>query len=591
METYGLTHPGNRRETNEDAVLINDNIGLLVLADGMGGHAAGDVASQIAVEVINDALEAALADVGPSEDESYYVGSLRAAIRRANAAIHEQGQSEASTRGMGSTAVAVLIVGLRLYVAHVGDSRCYLYDDGKFTQITRDHSKVQELVDAGQLTADEARNHALSNLLTRSLGPYAEVEVDVTTHDWNETRLLLLCSDGLNSELSDAQIRQSLETYADIKDKCRALVGQALEGRANDNVSLLIGQGERFAPQAKQAPEKLVDLTPDHEVNDESRTGTPAPATNRTPAPAAGPQDEPEPEFTPRPGSRRGLQLPKTLLGSARRPTSRLQIALIAGAIVLVLIALLLIPIFCDDSGSPATGADQQGQTTSDAQAGPTHYYLLFKDDALSMAQGSSPESAAAIEGSDVLVWDNISLVIRGRGFTPSQGGLFFKSLDTMPQLTQEALQIYSSVIAHALSLKTADGLVLAFTTLIAVKQNPLLTRIDSQAVHRLELETFSKSLPVIDEVLKSEYEIGSAWIRRTDRIFELADHAFELEGERMGQYRSRKGDYHYYQGLYYASQNINDRALLKFQDARQLGTSFPDVGAKIEELESQSSN
>lgn len=206
----GKTDVGRVRSSNQDAFLVDDEIGLYVVADGMGGHAGGEIASQIAIEQIRQHVLAQLEiDRDPtaeSQTHSYILNALAASINHASSRIYEHSLEDPSLRGMGTTATTVKIVDSYAYWAHVGDSRLYLMRGGFIYQLTFDHSLVNEQVRAGILTPEEAEVHHLKNVITRSVGYQEEEDVDTSFVLLNSGDYLLLCSDGLHGKLSDAEI-------------------------------------------------------------------------------------------------------------------------------------------------------------------------------------------------------------------------------------------------------------------------------------------------------------------------------------------------------------------------------------------------
>jgi protein phosphatase len=230
----GSTDVGRTRQVNQDAFLILEDLGLYVVADGMGGHQGGEVASQLAVS----AIRATYAD--GSDD------ALVDAIEEANLQIHERGEADPDLRGMGTTLVAVAVVpgdeggGERLLVANVGDSRAYLFRDGGLTQLTEDHSMVADLVREGRITEDEARVHPQRNIVTRVLGVYDQVDIDLWPVDPVRGDRLLLCSDGLFNEVGADQISAVLRRLAEPQEAADELVRRALEGGGRDNITVVV---------------------------------------------------------------------------------------------------------------------------------------------------------------------------------------------------------------------------------------------------------------------------------------------------------------------------------------------------------------
>lgn len=230
----GLSDPGRLRERNEDAIAARPDIGLAVLADGMGGHQAGDVASRMAVDIVTRRITEHPAGPAPAVEE---------AIQQANSAIYDAAQGRADYRGMGSTVVVALFSGSHLWVAHVGDSRLYRLRDGRLEQLTRDHSLIQELVNRGLFTAEEARQSVAKNLVTRALGVDASVAPDITEETLRVGDIYLLCSDGLNDVLSDEEIEQILTQHPDrLNEAAQRMIADANRRGGPDNVSVVLAQ-------------------------------------------------------------------------------------------------------------------------------------------------------------------------------------------------------------------------------------------------------------------------------------------------------------------------------------------------------------
>lgn len=247
----GLTDIGQVRDHNEDCIGWLPELGLMVLADGMGGLKAGEVASAMAVEVITAELEAELKDLTVTDydevtgyaHESLAVGR---AVAKANASIFGVAQSQPQCAGMGTTLVVGLFYDNRLTVAHVGDSRMYRLRDGELEQVTSDHSLVQELVDRGFYTPEQARTAANKNIVTRALGIGADVDVDMQEEVALVGDIYLLCSDGLNDMIDDEQICTILlDHHADLDLAAEQLVEAANGEGGRDNVSVLIARVDR----------------------------------------------------------------------------------------------------------------------------------------------------------------------------------------------------------------------------------------------------------------------------------------------------------------------------------------------------------
>jgi protein phosphatase len=226
------TDVGRVRQINEDRYLVSDDLGLYAVADGVGGHQAGEVASQTSVET----LEASF--VEPTTE------GLVAAIRAANEAVWHLAQSAAEKRGMGTTLTAVALVQEdgeeHLAVANVGDSRVYLFQRGELSQLTEDHSLVEELVREGQITRAEAHVHPQRSIITRALGMEPEIEVDHLQLLPYQGDRLLLCSDGLTNEVPDDRIESILRRFSDPDDVAQELVRQARDHGGNDNITVVV---------------------------------------------------------------------------------------------------------------------------------------------------------------------------------------------------------------------------------------------------------------------------------------------------------------------------------------------------------------
>lgn len=235
------TDVGRVRDHNEDAYLTGDP--LFAVADGMGGHQAGEVAARVAIDTLADAAPQA---PGGAERE------LPDAIRRANQTILEQASGDPSLEGMGTTLTVLLAGSDRIHLAHVGDSRAYLFRDGELRMLTEDHTLVQRMVREGRLTPAEAEIHPQRSILTRALGVEGDLEVDQASHEVHPGDRLLLCSDGLSSMVPDREIRRVLDEVADPKMACDALVEAANQAGGFDNVTVVVVdllEGEEEPPE------------------------------------------------------------------------------------------------------------------------------------------------------------------------------------------------------------------------------------------------------------------------------------------------------------------------------------------------------
>ncbi len=241
------TDPGLRRSQNEDSYRAIPAIGLFVVADGMGGHAGGEVASELAVTEIQNVVEST-GVLGPLDtwpmpfDRSLGRDGnrLRAGFDSANRKIAQQMETAENLRGMATTAVAVLVDGAQTALAHVGDSRAYLYRADRLTRLTSDHSWVEEQMRAGMLTEAAAREHPWRNIVTRALSGANDLQVDVAELELQPGDRLLLCSDGLSSVLKDDEIADIMAAKHDLQEGCDELVNRANAAGGPDNVTTLL---------------------------------------------------------------------------------------------------------------------------------------------------------------------------------------------------------------------------------------------------------------------------------------------------------------------------------------------------------------
>lgn len=238
----GKTDIGQVRSVNQDLLLINHKQKIYIVADGMGGHAGGEIASQICVNAINDYLVEHLSDIAVDSDNIADIQStlkiISDSINHASSKIYEHALQNPTLKGMGTTATVLKIINNRAFCGHVGDSRLYLLRNAFLYQITYDHSLVSEQVRAGLLTEEEAEHHHLKNVITRSVGYQLEEEVDTTHLMLEPNDLLLLCSDGLHGKVPDTEI--SKITNHSRLDAVNILVNLANERGGEDNITVLI---------------------------------------------------------------------------------------------------------------------------------------------------------------------------------------------------------------------------------------------------------------------------------------------------------------------------------------------------------------
>ena len=238
---------GRKRKGNEDAVFLNPDHRLFVVADGMGGHAAGEVASRVAVDAINEFVtltggnEEITWPFGLDESISYEGNRLKTAIRHANRRVLEATRESAEYEGMATTVAAVLVDDDTAHLAHVGDRRLYLLSGGEFSLLTSDHSWVNEQIQSGVISAEQARSHPLRNVVTRALGGRADLAVDVQSRRMSRGDVLLLCSDGLTTMIGDEEIARILgEVEGDVARAASALVEAANERGGEDNITVIL---------------------------------------------------------------------------------------------------------------------------------------------------------------------------------------------------------------------------------------------------------------------------------------------------------------------------------------------------------------
>jgi len=258
ISAHGVSDVGMRRDHNEDSFLVDLDLGLLIVADGMGGHAGGEHASRLAVETIQREVRAARDSNGgaferPSGiEDSPLPDVMRQAVEAASAAIYEAAQADPELAGMGTTVTAALMDGSHAFVAHVGDSRCYLLREGKIYQVSEDHSLVNEQIKAGAISAAEARTSRFKNIITRSVGFERTVAVDLMGIELQAGDRFVVCCDGLSNLVEDAEILGMAEA-APIVEASERLVALANERGGDDNITVIVA---RVDPRAEAPPEK-----------------------------------------------------------------------------------------------------------------------------------------------------------------------------------------------------------------------------------------------------------------------------------------------------------------------------------------------
>jgi serine/threonine protein phosphatase PrpC len=264
LRFVGLSDTGKVREHNEDTIAFDPDIGLLVLADGMGGYNAGEVASGIAVKTIVNLVRESV----EREDLSVHDGEsgmsrpsiiLRDAIHRANKIIFQTARTQPQCEGMGTTIVAALFFDNKVAIAHVGDSRMYRLRNDKFEQVTMDHSLLQELVDRGFYSAEEAQRAANKNYVTRALGVEPEVEVEVQEAPVHKGDYFALCSDGLSDMVEDDDIHLTIATFnASLDTVAKQLIQLANDNGGRDNVSVVMAHVVDSFPAHRRIFDKIL---------------------------------------------------------------------------------------------------------------------------------------------------------------------------------------------------------------------------------------------------------------------------------------------------------------------------------------------
>lgn len=232
----GHTDTGKTRTSNEDAILCLPNLGVALLADGMGGHSAGEVASRTAIDTVSAILKQTTRGVSPHE-------RLETALQAAHAVIREKARQSIRCRGMGTTFVGIIIENGYLHHAHVGDSRLYLWRDGQLMAVTHDHSLLQEFIDQGFYTREEALEKVSRNILTRALGLEPHITIDYDYLKINQGDRFLLCSDGLYDMLSDYELGALLGREHDLEGIALDMLELANARRSKDNVSVIVIAG------------------------------------------------------------------------------------------------------------------------------------------------------------------------------------------------------------------------------------------------------------------------------------------------------------------------------------------------------------
>ena len=247
LDVASLSHPGMVRSHNEDSVFVDAGAGIAVLADGMGGYNAGEVASGIAVNVVSNGMVPELSSgrelskVDAQSGLSHAALLLQQQIAAANKGIYDAAQARPECAGMGTTIVAAVFFGNRVSIGHIGDSRCYRLRGEKFEQLTHDHSLLQEQIDSGQITAEQAKYSLNKNLVTRALGIEAIVPADISEYRLEPNDIYLLCSDGL-TDMVDPEVVQGVvdDRRTELPQAAAELVDLANQNGGRDNISVIL---------------------------------------------------------------------------------------------------------------------------------------------------------------------------------------------------------------------------------------------------------------------------------------------------------------------------------------------------------------
>lgn len=232
IETFGVSHVGMVRSINEDSFVVDDEAGLYVVADGMGGAQAGETASHIAVQTLSEAMN--------GESHSPNADQLASAIRNANLNIRQEAEAHPEFSGMGTTVVAAALHDETAIVANVGDSRAYLHTGGELYCVTTDHTWVNEVGRGLGLTDEQIRTHPYRNVLTKAVGAEDQVQVDVQEISFRSGDTLLMCSDGLHNVAGEAALLDALEGEGTLEQKCQRLIDAALEKGGPDNITVVL---------------------------------------------------------------------------------------------------------------------------------------------------------------------------------------------------------------------------------------------------------------------------------------------------------------------------------------------------------------
>src|SRR6516225_6560189 len=248
LEFFSVTDTGRARRNNEDAVALDEAGRIAVLADGMGGYNAGEVASQMAAERVRAELAERLRPLGAAPSDADLRAALLNAVDDANRAVYDAATTVPEYAGMGTTLVVAVYRGDKVWLGHIGDSRAYRFRNGHLEQLTRDHSLLQEQIDAGLISAEQAAYSMHKNLVTRAVGVDELVDLEIHDYPVEPGDLLLMCSDGLSDMLSDEQIEQLLRTNDSLPTAGAMLVQAANAAGGRDNIAVILARAKPGNP-------------------------------------------------------------------------------------------------------------------------------------------------------------------------------------------------------------------------------------------------------------------------------------------------------------------------------------------------------
>jgi serine/threonine protein phosphatase PrpC len=353
VEKAALSDVGRQRQGNEDSFL--ERSPLFVVADGMGGARAGEVASRMAVEQFDHADGA---DKPPEQQ-------LAEVAKGANQKIHRMAQEDSAYAGMGTTFTAALVTGREIAIGHVGDSRLYRLRDGELERLTHDHSLVEEFVRQGKLTPEEAEVHPQRSIITRALGPEPDVEVDTYTHPGRDGDVYLINSDGLTGMISEEQVAEILRERESLEDAAEKLIAAANENGGKDNITVVL-----FRLGSDGGDEESGDTLGDQATE----TGLTAGAVRAEVAKADATKTHQVPSERPRSTTTRSPVLPKEPDTPAPQAPVRLERAqplrrrrrrrYVTGVVVLVVIAAVVAGLYALDRKFWFVGTNDRGQVT-----------------------------------------------------------------------------------------------------------------------------------------------------------------------------------------------------------------------------------